>query len=42
MHQLTAVLNATLATMGDMEATVERALRALDQAEEAIGEDPEL
>lgn len=42
MHQLTAVRNATLATMGDMEATVERALRALDQAEEAIGEDPEL
>lgn len=41
LQQLTAVRNATLATMSNMEATVERALVELANAENAIGSDPE-
>lgn len=41
MQQITAVRNATLSTMGSMEATVERALRELENAENAIGSNPE-
>lgn len=37
LNQLKAVRSATLSTMGHMEATVERALNDLQQAEDAIG-----
>lgn len=41
LQQIQAVRNATLSTMGNMEATVERSLNALSQAESAVGVDPE-
>lgn len=41
LQQLNAIRNATYATMSNMEATVERSLDALAQAESAIGDDPE-
>lgn len=39
LQQLNAVRNAALSTMGNMEATVEQSLEALNQAESAIGGD---
>lgn len=41
LQQINAIRNATYATMSNMEATVERSLDALNQAESAIGDDPE-
>ena len=41
LQQVTAIRNAALATMGNMESTVERSLNALKQAEAAIGADPD-
>ncbi|SRR5690554_5243950 len=41
LQQIAAVRNAMLATMGDMEETVERSLEALSQAESAIGANPD-
>ena len=41
LQQIAAVRNAMLATMGDMEETVERSLDALSQAESAIGAGPD-
>lgn len=41
LQQLNAIRNAALATMGNMESTVERSLDALKQAENAIGADPD-
>ncbi len=41
LQQLNAIRNATLTTMGNMEATVERSLEALAAAESAIGGDPD-
>lgn len=41
LQQLTAIRNATYTTMSNMEATVETALEALNQAESAIGVEPE-
>lgn len=39
LQQLNAVRSATVSTMGNMEATVERSLDALEKAELAIGAD---
>ncbi len=41
LQQLNAIRNAALATMGNMESTVERSLDALKQAEAAIGAEPD-
>ena len=41
LQQLNTIRNATLTTMSNMEATVERSLTALDAAEAAIGGDPD-
>ena len=41
LQQIAAVRNAMLATMGDMEETVERSLDTLSQAESAIGASPD-
>ena len=41
LQQLNTIRNATLTTMSNMEATVERNLTALDAAESAIGGSPD-
>lgn len=41
LQQLNAIRNATYSTMSGMEATVERSLKALNDAEAAIGSDPD-
>lgn len=41
LQQLTAIRNATLEVMGNMEATVEQSLDALARAESAIGGNPD-
>lgn len=41
LQQINAIRNATYAIMSNMEGTVERSLEALNQAEAAIGQDPD-
>lgn len=41
LQQLTEIRNAAYATMGNMEASVEKALKALKQAEVALGVNPD-
>lgn len=41
LQQLNAIRNATYSVMSNMEGTVEHALEALNEAESAIGSDPD-
>lgn len=41
LQQLNAIRNATYAVMSDLEGTVERSLDALNEAEAAIGNEPD-